>query len=152
MLKLDLGIVNFTKGYIKRSLIEEAVLNTLNILGVKDNVEISIVFVGDKRMRALNKSFRKKDKSTDVLSFGFEESLSFFKKTKELSLNMGEIVISFPYAKREAKREKNSIDKELALLVSHGVIHIFGIDHERSSEENRKTDNIQDRVINSLFK
>ncbi|MBI3671592.1 rRNA maturation RNase YbeY [Candidatus Azambacteria bacterium] len=150
MLKLDLGIVNFTKGSVKKKLIERSVFNTLKILGVKGSVEVSVVFVGDKKMQTLNRAFRKKDRSTDVLSFGFEESRRP-KILKDASLNLGEIVISLPYAKRQAKKEKKSIDSELALLASHGTIHIFGIDHERSEKESKETDNIQKKVLNILF-
>ena len=152
MLKLDLGVVNFTKGSVKKSTIEKSIFNTLKTLGVKGDIEISLAVVGDTRMRTLNRSFRKKDKSTDVLSFGFEEALNKPKKLGESVTNMGEIVISLPYAKRQAKKAGKSIDRELALLSSHGTIHLFGMDHERSEKEDKKTEEIQNKVLNSLFK
>ncbi len=151
MLKLDLGVVNFTKGRIKVNLLKETILNTLKNLGVKENVEVSIAFVGEKRMKKFNKKFRGKDKVTDVLSFGFVEK-SGAAKTKETYLNMGEIIICFPYAKKQAKKSGTSIDKELALLSAHGTIHLFGIDHERSKKESLETDKIQKKVLSYIFK
>jgi len=150
MLGLDLGIANFTKGKIDKKLIKEAVFKTLKVLKVSGNIEVSLAFIGDAKMKNLNKKFRGKNKSTDVLSFGFDEK-NAFKKGKK-SKNLGEIMISLPYAKKQAKENKKSLKEEIALLSSHGTIHLCGIDHERSKKEYKKMEEVQNKVLKSIFK
>jgi len=148
MLKVDLGIKNFTKSNIYESLLKESVFFTLKYLNFKQEVEISLAFVGDRRMRDLNRRFRNIDKSTDVLSFGFSEDSDL---GSDGSLNMGEIFISMPYAKKQAKKLGINIKEELVTLSAHGVIHLSGIDHERSDKEHEKTEKIQKEVLNNIF-
>jgi len=145
MLKLDLGVINFTRRKVQEKNIEKTVFNTLKILRVNKNTEISLVFCGEKRIRSLNKKFRKKDKATDVLSFGFEGF------AKGDFLNLGEIIICVPYAKKQAKKAGISLEKEMALLASHGTIHLLGIDHERSLFEEKKTERIQKKALSKVF-
>ncbi len=148
---LDLvDITNFTKARIKKNLILKTVFYTLKTLGFSkrdiQTKEISIVFCGDTRMRGLNKEYRKKNKTTDVLSFSFNDS--------ELSFNkdaLGEIFISVPQAKRQAKQKGVSLDKELALLTAHGVIHLCGIDHTKNKDEEILTEKIQNKVLDLVF-
>ena len=147
MLKLDLGVTNFTKEKIQKDILESSIFETLKVLGVKGNIEISLVICGEKRMRRLNREFRGKDRPTDVLSFGFDNEL-----TGAGVIAMGEIIICFPYVRRQAKKAGVSMGREMALLASHGTIHLFGIDHERSEEESVRTDNIQDKVLAKIFK
>ncbi len=149
MLKLDLGITNFTKTDIKKSFFEKVIFETLKVLNISKNVEISLMFVGESRMRRLNYEFRKKNKPTDVLSFSFFEEVGFSNKD---FLNAGEIIICIQYAKRQAKKNGVSLKKELALLATHGTIHLFGIDHERSKKEHEKTEEIQKKVLSKFFK
>ena len=85
---------------------------------------LNVVFVDDKYIRSLNKAYRKKDKPTDVLSFPYLKAPDF-KKTRLI----GEIYISVPTAKRQAKRYNHSLQDELNKLFVHGFLHIFGYDH-----------------------
>jgi len=78
--------------------------------------EISVAFVNDKAMRALNRKFRGKNKTTDVLTFPGE--------------NACEIVISVDRAKRQAAEERHSVATELRYLLLHGILHGLGYDHE----------------------
>jgi len=86
-----------------------------------DMQEISIALVDDAKMRNLNRKFRRKKKTTDVLTFPGEESC--------------EIVISVDQARRQAAREKHSIATELRYLILHGVLHGLGYDHESDNGE-----------------
>lgn len=85
--------------------------------------DLSIAFVDDAAMRALNKRFRRKDKTTDVLTFEGEPPL------------LGEIVISLPQAKRQAADEAHSLATEVRYLIVHGVLHAMGYDHETDEGE-----------------
>lgn len=147
MLKVSLGVSNLTRQGVPESLFKKAIFETFQILGLRGSIEVSLVLVGEKKMLELNKKHRNKDKATDVLSFSFYED----QKNGQENINMGEIIICLPYAKRQAEKEKKSFKKELALLASHGAIHLFGIDHERSAQEDEKTNLMQNEVVDKIF-
>jgi probable rRNA maturation factor len=96
--------------------------------------ELSIDLVGDRRMRRLNRVYRKKDRTTDVLAFPMREALvpHAASLTPEM---LGDVVISVPTALRQAGEAGRSPDDELVSLLVHGVLHLCGYDHERSKRE-----------------
>jgi rRNA maturation RNase YbeY len=123
--------------------------------------ELSLVLVSDRRMRALNRRYRNKDRSTDVLAFPLLErclpksarcrtrpprtrrdaSLARGKPQalasdapKEPTL-LGDVVISLPAAKRQAAALGHSLREEVTRLLVHGVLHLLGYDHERSKRD-----------------
>ncbi len=83
--------------------------------------EVSITLVNDKTMRNLNRKFRRKNKTTDVLTFPGDQSC--------------EVVISVDRARRQAAREKHSLATELRYLIVHGILHALGYDHEADHGE-----------------
>ena len=85
--------------------------------------EVSIAFVDDASMKALNRKFRGKNKTTDVLTFSGENEF------------LGDIVISIDQARRQAKDEKHSLAMEVRYLLLHGVLHALGYDHETDDGE-----------------
>jgi len=85
--------------------------------------DLSIAFVDDDAMRALNKRFRRKDRTTDVLTFEGDPPA------------LGEIVISLEQAKRQAADEGHSLATEVRYLITHGVLHAMGYDHEMDDGE-----------------
>jgi len=95
-------------------------LTALRILKAeKAKGELIINLIDDKLMRDLNKRYRKKDKTTDVLSFNLGEDGI-----------LGEIYISFPTARKQAKMYNCSIQDELKRLTAHGLLHILGYTHK----------------------
>jgi len=82
--------------------------------------DLSVIFYSDKKIRELNKLYRKKDKVTDVLSFFYSGE--------------GEVFISLPQAKRQAKDNQVSLLNELIKLLIHGLVHIAGYDHETEKD------------------
>ena len=88
-----------------------------------DPEELSIAFVGDESMRELNRKFRRKNKTTDVLTFPGDGPL------------LGEIVISVDQARRQAAGEKHSLATEVRYLILHGILHALGYDHETDNGE-----------------
>jgi probable rRNA maturation factor len=93
---------------------------------------ISLVFVGPNRMRKLNKKYRGKNKVTDVLSFP-EATKEFILPQKENLL--GEIVVCPREIKKTSKRFNVSFEKELARVVIHGILHLFGYGHSTKDQE-----------------
>jgi probable rRNA maturation factor len=92
--------------------------------------EVSIVFVDDDAMRSLNKRYRGKNKTTDVLTFPAEDDDS-----PNTSRQLGDIVISVDQAKRQAAEEGHSLATEVRYLLLHGLLHAYGYDHETDQGE-----------------
>jgi probable rRNA maturation factor len=104
----------------------------LRSLGLPD-AELSVLFIGDRAMRTLNHSWRKKDRTTDVLSFPLREG-RFIHIQPDM---LGDIVISVPVAARQADRAGHSLIVELERLLVHGLVHLLGYDHEQGLKEAR---------------
>jgi probable rRNA maturation factor len=105
-------------------------LKALRVLPTKAS-EATIVFVSDRRMRELNRVWRGKPGTTDVLSFspGPDE----FENPG--GTNLGDVVISVEQASRQAKENELSLDQEIAQLILHGLIHLCGYDHSTDEGE-----------------
>lgn len=101
-------------------------------------VQLSIVVTDDKTVRQLNHTYRKLDETTDVLAFAFEEDGKvFFPQPSNEGWHLGEVIISCPQAERQAEEQGHQLEKEIALLVIHGVLHLLGYDHEEPEEESK---------------
>lgn len=107
---------------------------------LKNKKELSIVIVGDKKIKQLNWQYRKKNKITDVLSFEGEADF------------LGEIVICLSKAKRQAKKFNLPLKIEMSRLLIHGILHLLGYDHEKSLKEAKKMYALQDKLLTRLFK
>jgi probable rRNA maturation factor len=86
--------------------------------------EVSILFCGDARMRALNRRYRGKDSSTDVLAFPAGPGPL-----------LGDVVVSVPWATRQARRRGEPASREMDRLLVHGFLHLLGYDHETDEGE-----------------
>lgn len=89
--------------------------------------EVSVLFCGDRRMRALNRGYRSKDRSTDVLAFPADAAAS--------GGMLGDIVVSVPYASRQARKLGETPAREMDRLILHGFLHLLGFDHETDGGE-----------------
>ena len=90
-----------------------------------DATDVAVVLAGDRTVRRLNREYRGKDRTTDVLSFpAGAETLP------DGTRPLGEIVISVPQAARQAESNAHSLARELRVLVIHGYLHLLGYDHE----------------------
>lgn len=96
--------------------------------------EISISFVNDETIHQLNKQYRSKDKPTNVLSFSLQEG-EFGNINPHV---LGDIVISVDTAKTDAAKNSRSFDQEIDLLIIHGLLHLLGYDHEKTTKEEAK--------------
>ena len=103
---------------------------------------VSVVITDDATVQALNREYRGLDEPTDVLSFGLgglakpveDAPAEAFVVPDELPLEIGEVVIAYPYAARQAAAAGRPVRDELALLVVHGVLHLLGHDHLEADE------------------
>ena len=101
--------------------------------GVQPPAELSIVVTDDQTVRELHRRFGGVDLPTDVLSFGLDGDDDFVRPPGS-PRQLGEIVISHPTAERQAEEAGHGIDRELAHLLVHGVLHLLGYDHESPDE------------------
>jgi len=85
--------------------------------------EVTVVIVGDRAMRTLNRRWRKQDRPTDVLSFSLRDA------TPDGRHTLGDIVIAAPTAARQAKAGGHGLDREMETLAVHGFLHLVGFDH-----------------------
>lgn len=103
---------------------------------------LAIVVTDDDAVQALNREYRMVDAATDVLSFPAQDVAGDAPElvlppelAAEMRQFLGDIVIAYPYAARQAARFGNSVASELRLLTAHGVLHLLGYDHATSEDE-----------------
>lgn len=102
--------------------------------------EISIIFVGRKRIKSLNKKYRNKNESTDVLAFGAVPSFPavWDPATRDMfhvsNSELGEVVVCPEVVKKNAIKFKKSFKKELAFVLIHGILHLIGYKHEKGGK------------------
>lgn len=106
------------------------------------NRNIEFLLVSDDEICALNAEFLGKDYATDVLSFPLDLS-----ETDSMHLPLGSIVISLEMAQCVADSHNHSLQSELAILFTHGLLHLLGYDHESDSGEHR----VREREILARF-
>ena len=97
---------------------------------------VSIAFVSSLAMRKANRIYRKKDCVTDVLSFN-------------LASDHGELLICYDQARKQARQMKHSVADEVTFLIVHGILHLFGHDHERSQDA-KAMFSIQEKILEAL--
>lgn len=94
---------------------------------------LGVHLVSEETIRELNSTHRAKDAPTDVLSFPLSEGA--FVVPPEEPVNLGDVVVSYPRAVAQAEEYGHSVERELAYLVAHGVLHVLGYDHEVEAEQ-----------------
>lgn len=136
---------------ISSRLLREWTLAVLEYLGLPEKASIEIAVVGDEAIRGLNLNYRGLDEATDVLSFPYTPLAApapfygdappskprdvVFPMPKTTGLHLGEVVISLPYAQRQAQEQGHPLPSEIQLLLAHGILHLIGHDHEKPAEE-----------------
>ncbi len=118
--------------------VAEAVFNELDMSN--NEYEISLLITDDETIRQYNKEYRNKDMETDVLSFPMEDDVM-----------LGDIAVSFDTAKRQAEEAEINIDREVAFLFIHGLLHLLGYDHEISEEDEAKMFVLQEKILKKLI-
>ena len=111
------------------------------------NGTLEFSLVNDKSIKKINKDYRGKNKITDVVSLSYIEP--FIKKHQEIVMPeeelIGEIFISIETAAKQAKEHKKSLNEEILFLLTHGILHVFGFDHEKAAERKVMFD-LQDKI------
>lgn len=135
-------INNLTQDRVDKGFLRKVAKIILRVENKKEG-GLSIALVGPKRIRELNKKYRKKDKITDVLAFGENTC-------PELKLGWGEIVICVSEVKKNAGRFGSNFKKELSRVVIHSILHLLGYDHEKSQREAKKMEKKQKYYLSKI--
>ena len=121
--------------------------------GIGTEVELSLLVTDDTTVHELNRKYRGKDKTTDVLSFALDadkrsDASARFVMPPGGIIHLGEVIVSYPRAVEQAAERKHPVEDELALLVVHGVLHLLGYDHDKPARE-RKMRSLEQRVLSA---
>lgn len=107
---------------------------------------VNLIVAGDRRLRELNRKYRRRDRTTDVLSFNLDP-------LDEPGGVFGEIYISAARAIRQAREYQTSVADEFLRLFCHGLLHLFGYDHHKARQAarmQRRQDSFLDRLERSV--
>ena len=140
-----------TGGYETQLLVRHAVRETLSYEGFPTGAEISVTFCDGKTIRKLNKKYRNKDAATDVLSFPIFDGEEENDVIGEGIVPLGDIVLNIERAGVQAAELSHSIEREIAFLCIHSMLHLLGYDHERSKEEDEDMCRRQREIVERLL-
>ncbi|MBU2536258.1 MAG: rRNA maturation RNase YbeY [Chloroflexota bacterium] len=121
---------------------QHVVAQVLDAQDAAGNAEIGLVITDQEKVRELNRDYRGEDRPTDVLAFYMttageqpESESARFVPPPDGMRHLGEVVISYPQAVIQAQEHRHSVEKELAILIIHGVLHLLGYDHENTQQK-----------------
>lgn len=161
-----LEIHNFTQNEIDEKMFRRVAEVVLKTVGIKNKTEISLAIVGDGRMRKLNKMYRGSNRVTDVLAFGDKSVLPYLakafprlKKGQEVEFieppdgvkRLGEVIICYPRARKQARRLGHSLEKELTILLIHGILHLLGYDHEKGGAAEEEMKKMEAEILKEVI-
>lgn len=102
----------------------------------------TVTITDDETLRRLNRDYRGEDTVTDVLSFGSSANAhngeiagDGFPDAPGAAPTLGDVIIAFPQARRQAEAAGHPVERELALLTAHGILHLLGFDHTEIEDE-----------------
>ncbi len=121
---MSVDILNKTRTRINLSLVKKVSEQFLKKYK-KDKLDLSVVFVGDAKIKSINKVYRKKNKVTDILSFDGEDE------------SFGELIIDYAQIKRQSKHFGNTEQEELVFILVHGLFHLLGYEDGTEKEEHK---------------
>lgn len=141
----DYEILNNSNIVLDYSFLPKVIDKALEMEKVK-NATFSIVFIDDEEMHEMNRKYRGIDRTTDVLSFAFEDNQKMEYNIRQL----GEIFVSIPKMKEQALEYNHSETRELAFLVVHGILHLLGYDHTLGEKEEKEMFARQELILNEF--
>jgi probable rRNA maturation factor len=127
---------------VEKSWLERVALMVLEVEGIGSSTEMGLLITDNRTVQRLNRIYRGENESTDVLSFQMapdtkEDYEPSFISAPDGIRHLGEVVISYPQAMKQAQERGHGVARELALLVIHGTLHLLGYDHEFPDDAQR---------------
>ena len=145
--QIDIHAKHESRALVGKAWVRRIVRQVVKAEGVDSPYEVSLVFTDSQTVKQLNRDYRGVDEPTDVLAFYMlpqKELGSSFALPPDGVTRLGEVIISYPQALVQAKEQGHSPQRELALLVIHGVLHLLGYDHEKPGEGKRMREREKD--------
>lgn len=133
-----------------RLLIRKACVATLKLEGFEDAAEVNVTLVNDEMIKEMNAKFRNIDSPTDVLSFPLGENGSFDENPETGAKMLGDIVISVQHALAQADLYGHGIEREMAFLTVHSMLHLLGYDHEQGGLQKSIMREKEEQVLDAL--
>ena len=131
-------------------LLEAIMARCEQVLRLEESYLASLVIVDDEQIRAINRSYRKIDKPTDVISFALKDQEDDY-EMMEGERELGDIFINVDALKRQAEAYGHSEEREFGFLFTHGLLHLCGYDH-MSEEQEREMFALQEQIIDAIIK
>ncbi len=133
-----------------RMLVRRACNAVLITEGFLDPAEVNVTFVDDDEIKFLNTEFRNIENSTDVLSFPLGEDGIYDENPENGAKMLGDVVISVDHAVKQADAYGHSMQREIAFLTVHSMLHLLGYDHVNGGLEEMRMCEKQELVLNKL--
>jgi probable rRNA maturation factor len=134
------------KNKVKSAWLKNVAREVQKAENVSEKSEMGLKITGDEEIHKLNLQYLDEARPTDVLSFPMNEQLDaapVFVKVPDGKLHLGDIVISYPTALKQAEEHNHPVNREIAILLIHGILHLLGYDHDilkrKSVMRNRET-------------
>ncbi len=133
-----------------RLLIRKSCIATLKLEGFEDSAEVNVTLVNDEMIKEMNTKFRKIESSTDVLSFPLGENGVYDINPETGAKMLGDIVISVEHAYAQADLYGHGLEREIAFLTVHSMLHLLGYDHEKGGLEKTVMREKEEKVLDAL--
>lgn len=148
-MNIDFALINEVTSFEQkyREIYMQIIKETCQQLNITEDIELSCIFVDDKKIHQINKEYRQVDRPTDVVSFALEDNDVLL--VEGMPRSLGDIFISIDRAKVQAEQYGHSIKREMCFLFTHGLLHLLGFDHI-DKEEEKEMFKMQDTILDAL--
>lgn len=151
---MRVDVVNQTRRTFPSAQVVAVAGRAARLFHLPQRTRVSVTFVGDREMRALNRRTRRINRPTDVLSFPLHR-LRDRRRARLVAdpdgwVRLGDIVVSLEAAVRTAAARGVTRADECSFLVAHGLLHLLGFDH-RAARDERRMDRLTDRLTHHLL-
>lgn len=141
------------KTLLVKNVIKMVIAHFPNLSNIK-HIELAILLTSDSRMQELNKEFRSKDKATNVLSF--PDMIDDLKKALEFGdvsdyIRLGDLAFGYYVVEKEAEEQGKCFEHHFIHLLVHGILHLLGLDHEKSKEDADIMECAEIEILKSFF-
>ena len=144
--------------FVATEILAEAARRTVKGEDLAGRASVVLTITGDEAVRELNAAYRDIDETTDVLSFSYgahgdvgKPASDDFALPPGEDASIGDVVISFPQARRQAEEARVPLAEEIAHLVTHGMLHLLGYDHDDPARDRAMRAKERD-VLSKLFR
>lgn len=153
-MEIDIQIEKRFQDYLEPDWLKQVVEQCLTIQNISSAVELSLLVTDDETIQKLNQTYRGVDEVTDVLSFALmerkpDDDSPPFVMPPDGILRLGEVIISYPQTVRQAEENQQKVEKELALLIIHGVLHLLGYEHDEPVREQEMRE-LEERILSEV--